>query len=260
MSLEVIPIGRLGNQIIRNLATSLLAEKHDFCVKYSSYEYISTLGIPLYNGKNIYPETREIKESEYINILNSNKLNQNLNIDRAYCQTVEIIKVIYDYIRSEEVKYLVMQKNPYKNRYNNNNDCFIHIRLGDILGKYHLPISYYLNTLKKIDINNVDNIYISTNEESINDEYLKPLFETYPDKIKLIIADEIITMQFASTCKYLILSQGTFSSCIGYIAFFSQIYWTEMEKDKVWCGDLFIENDVDASWIKIKHNEYMNAA
>ena len=258
MSVTVIPIGRLGNQIIRNIAASLLAQKHKFAVNYSSYEYISSLGIPLYMTNNIYTETIRIGDADYINILNSNEINYNISIDVAYCQTAEIIKVIYDYIRCDEVKYLVMQNNPYKERYQNNNDCFIHIRLGDIKGTYSLPMTYYLKTLDKIGIHNIDTIYISTNIESVNDEFLTTLFDKYPDKIKLIVEDEIITMQYASTCKYLLLSQGTFSSCIGYMAYFSQIYWPEMHKDKIWCGDLFIENNVDASWHKITYNEYFD--
>ena len=151
-----------------------------------------------------------------------------------------------------------MEKNPYKEKYQNNNDCFIHIRLGDIKGTYSLPMSYYLKALNKIGIHNIDTIYISTNIESVNDEFLKLLINKYPDKTKLIVEDEIITMQYASTCKYLVLSQGTFSSCIAYMAYFSQIYWPEMPNDKVWCGDLFIENDIDASWNKISCEEYLD--
>ena len=41
-------VGRLGNQIIRNLAVSLIAEKHNLYVKYSSYDLINSLGIELF--------------------------------------------------------------------------------------------------------------------------------------------------------------------------------------------------------------------
>ena len=39
--------GRLGNQIIRNLAASLIAEKFDLTVTYSSKLLIDQLGIPI---------------------------------------------------------------------------------------------------------------------------------------------------------------------------------------------------------------------
>jgi hypothetical protein len=39
--------GRLGNQIIRNLAVSLIAEKHNLKVEYCNKELIQKLGIEL---------------------------------------------------------------------------------------------------------------------------------------------------------------------------------------------------------------------
>ena len=42
--------GRLGNQIIRNIAMSLLAEKNDLHVTYSSHDLIIQLGINLFCG------------------------------------------------------------------------------------------------------------------------------------------------------------------------------------------------------------------
>ena len=42
--------GRLGNQIIRNLAVSQIASKNNLFVKYSSHEKIQQLGIILFVG------------------------------------------------------------------------------------------------------------------------------------------------------------------------------------------------------------------
>ena len=41
--------GRLGNQIIRNLAVSLISEKHDISVQYYNKDLIYKLGICLYS-------------------------------------------------------------------------------------------------------------------------------------------------------------------------------------------------------------------
>ena len=46
--------GRLCNQIIRNLAVSIVAEKHDLHVTYANNDLIKQLGIDLFCGKNIF--------------------------------------------------------------------------------------------------------------------------------------------------------------------------------------------------------------
>ena len=46
--------GRLGNRIIRNLAVSFIAKKHDLFVDYCDYNLINNLlGIELFIGKII---------------------------------------------------------------------------------------------------------------------------------------------------------------------------------------------------------------
>ena len=70
--------------------------------------------------------------------------------------------------------------------------------------------------------------------------------EKYPKAI-IIDYDEIKTIQFASTCKNIILSHGSFSAVIGYLSFFSNVNYPEYEKDKMWYGDMFSIN----KWNKI---------
>jgi hypothetical protein len=60
----------------------------------------------------------------------------------------------------------------------------------------------------------------------------------YPDA-KIIYLDEISTFQFASTCKHIILSHGSFSAMIGYLSFFSTVHYPKYEADKIWYGDMF---------------------
>jgi hypothetical protein len=56
--------GRLCNQIIRNLAVSLLA-KHDLYVDYASCGTIRSLGIKLYCGANRYGETKVLTDANF---------------------------------------------------------------------------------------------------------------------------------------------------------------------------------------------------
>jgi len=56
--------------------------------------------------------------------------------------------MIYNYLHFNIIKSNIIQKNKFKERYNNNNDLFIHIRLGDI--EHFSPgIDYYLKSIKK---------------------------------------------------------------------------------------------------------------
>ena len=76
---------------------------------------------------------------------------------------------------------------------------------------------------------------------------IQKLLKLYP-YAKILDVDEITTFQFASTCKHIILSHGSFSAVIGYLSFFSNVYYPESELNKIWHGDMFsIEN-----WIKLR--------
>lgn len=56
----------------------------------------------------------------------------------------------------------IIEKNIFNNRYNNNDDIFIHIRLGDINGKFNIKKEYYIKSIEKLiyKYENINNIYI----------------------------------------------------------------------------------------------------
>ena len=231
--------GRLGNQIIRNLAVSLIAEKYDLKVDYYNNEFIKNLGINLFSGSKIYNSIHPLTDDNYLTIYNSGTINYNLNPNNHFFQTKEISNLLYHYLHTYIIKSNIIDKNQFKERYNTNNDLFIHVRLTDV-SHYNPGIHYYLNTIKSIDFNT---LYISTDDKNHN--IIKKIFESYPSA-KLIDYDEINTIQFGSTCKSIILSHGSFSSIIGYMAFYSTIYYPEYELNKMWYGDMFSINN----WIK----------
>ena len=43
-----------------------------------------------------------------------------------------------------------------------------------------------------------------------------------------MIKNEIETIQFASTCKNVVLSHGTYSGIIGYLSFYSNVYYCKV--------------------------------
>ena len=121
-----------------------------------------------------------------------------------------------------------MRKNPFKDRYNNNEDVFIHIRLGDV-AKYNPGIDYYVKAIEKLTYKN---LYVAS--DSLNHELIKELTKIYPNII-LVDKTPVETIQFGSTSKFIILSAGTFSAMIGYLGFYSEIYFLN-RKMKWWCG------------------------
>jgi hypothetical protein len=236
-------LGRLGNQIIRNLAVSMIAKKHNLYVDYSHKDLINQLGIELFSGNNKYNNTIQLNDNNYFNIYNSDNINYNLYANNHYFQTKQITKNIYNYLNTDNIKTNIILNNQFKIRYNTNNDLFVHIRLGDIaIINYNIGIKYYINTINNISF---DKLYISTDEKSHS--IILELQKLYP-LAELIDYDEINTIKFASTCKHIILSHGSFSAIIGYLSFFSNIYYPEYIIGKIWHGDMF---SID-TWNKVK--------
>ena len=235
--------GRLCNQIIRNIAVSIIAQKHNLLVNYCNNTSFIELGIFLFIGTKTFENTILLTDTNYFNILNSNDLKYNLNPNENYFQTKEITNLIYEYLNSEPIKNNIINNNKYKERYNNNNDLFVHIRLGD-MAHNNPGLYYYINTINRI---NYSHLYIST--DSLDHPLIFNLKQSFP-KLIIINSNEINTIQFASTCKNIILSHGSFSAVIGYLSFFSQIYYPEYESGKIWYGDTFSINNWNKCSIK----------
>ena len=230
---------RLGNQIIRNLAVSIIAEKHNLKVDYFNNELIKKFGINLFSGENQYDNTILLTTENYFSIYFAESLQCNLYPNGCYFQTIQITNMIYNYLRSKKMMSNIINNNQFKERYNANNDLYVHIRLTDV-AFLNPGIQYYLKTIENIQF---DKLYISTDD--ITHEFIGEIFNHYPLAI-ILNFDELTTIQFASTCKNIILSHGTFSAVIGYLAFFSTVNYPEYMYDKMWHGDIF---SIDG-WIK----------
>tara|TARA_Y100000768_G_scaffold388754_1_gene386851 strand:- start:3068 stop:3817 length:750 start_codon:yes stop_codon:yes gene_type:complete len=236
--------GRLCNHVIRNLALSILAEKYDLYVnEYSYFDDINNkLGIELFVGNNKYDKTVKIITENYMNYINNNiEKNANFNLF-GFFQSEEITNILYSHLKNKMEN--IIDKNPYKERYNNNNDVFLHIRLTD-QNRFHIKIDYYIHCLNLLKY---DKIYIGSN--NFNADLIKEMKTLYPNII-FFKEGPIESIQFGSTCKNIILSHGSFSAVIGYLGFFSNVYF--LNKKPGWCPlDLFtnkgfIPIDVDYS-------------
>ena len=218
--------GRLCNQIIRNLALSILSKKYDLFVRYSNYDNINNkLGIKLYVGSKTYDNNVLINNDNFMNYYNNNiKNDANFDLNNDYFQSEEITTILYKHLTNNNRN--IIHNNPYKKRYKNNNDIFLHIRLTDAK-KFNVGIKYYIHCLNTL---NYDNIYIGSDD--FNDDLIKKLKTLYPSVI-FIYNNPIETIQFGSTCKNIILSHGSFSAVIGYLGFFSNVYFKN--KNPIWC-------------------------
>lgn len=238
--------GRLCNNVFKYVCASVLAEKYNLQISYDLindwYNKIQLLGIQLFNGIYIYDKNILITENDFINCLNLGILESNIVINGDYFQTNDVSNCIYKYLNEEKQKNSIMEKNKYKDRYNTNNDCFIHIRLGDM--EHNNPgFVYYDTVLSTLSFNT---LYISS--DNLEHQIIKDIQIKYPKTI-IINYDEVDTIHFGSTCKHVILSHGSFSAVIGYLSFFSNVYYPCYDKINLWFGDIFsIPN-----WTKIAY-------
>ena len=238
--------GRLGNQIIRNLAVSLIAKKHNLKVHYfNKYLIDDKLGMSLSSGSNVHKSCITLSDANYFDIHNCDDFNHNLDPNGHYFQTKEITHFLHNHLHSDAVKSNIIEKNPFKQRYNANNDLFVHVRLTDA-AQWNPGIYYYLRTIRPI---HYDHMYISTDD--VNHSFVQTLLHL-PNST-LINCDEITTIQFGSTCKNIVLSHGSFSAVIGYVSYFSTMYYQEynhpgcIDHSKNICyGDMFSIN----GWVK----------
>lgn len=232
--------GRLGNHIIKYISCSIICKKHNLFVDYNYkndekfLNQIEKLGILLFSGENKYENIINVTDNNWYNIFDNPNINSNINlVFHNFFQKKIITDEIHKYLHDEEIMNHYINSNSYKKRFNNNNDCFIHIRLGDLCRHVkHLNLNtifkYYIYILNSI---NVDNIYISS--DSPHHNKIKELLDLYSNSL-IIHYNEVDTIHFGSTCKYVILSQGSFSAVIGYLSYYSNVYYYIPDNNTLW--------------------------
>lgn len=236
--------GRLGNQFIRNLCVSIIAEKQDLFVVYSSEEQIRKLGLKLHCGTKTFKNTTCLHDDNYFDHVNmpSLSLKSNLDPNSHFFQTSEISNYLINYLKTDSIKGGVIDSNPHKSRYNQNKDCFVHVRLGDIAAhSRNLDFDFYKMAIDRISF---EKLFIASDD--LNHPIIKRLQIEYP-QATCIDFNPIGTIQFGSTNKFIILSHGSFSAMIGFLAFFFHVYSPRCTRaSKKWFGDM-----VSPSWIEI---------
>ena len=226
---------RFGNLLFFTYIISYIAKINNLPIKYERYKTINKLGIPLYTtGSSIYNDTYTINNNTVNFIFENPDLFKNKNVIlNDFLQTPVTAKYIKSLIN--ENKENIIKINPFD--YNNNN-VFVHIRLGDITNNFSHPFEYYDKSLSNLKF---DKGYISS--DTISHNICKKLIEKY--NLTIFNSNEVETIQFGSSCKHIVLSTGTFSWYIGAFSFESDVYYPEIKK--VWHGDIFVFSE----WKKI---------
>ena len=241
MSIEIHGApGRFCNHVIRNSFASMLASQFNLTVNYSYQEEIERLGIPLYNGSGML-QTPSIPavDIEVLDTIEGLKQLQanvyNFCNDNCYFQsrrhTIWLRKWLCDN------KTTICAANPFKERMQNS-DIFVHLRLGDAAA-YTPGIEYFRKAITTASESGVITGYIST--DSPDHPLTRQLLIEFPTMQLFTEPDIVRVIQFASTCARVVLSHGSFSAVIGFLAFDSNVYYAPYTT--IWCGDMFTQPD-----------------
>lgn len=232
-----IHCARFGNLFFLNMVGHFISLKNDLKVEYKYEKQFSELGIEFHNGEKSYNEDFVLTDENFMTFIRENNEkpieNNVVFTNEMWCHNKDLCFLLEEYFKDTENRNKIMNQNLFKKRYNKNNDLYIHVRLGDTVGKYnHLTYEYYDQILSTISFSKG---YISS--DTIKNDICKKLIKKY--KLNIIYDSDIHTIMFGSTCKHVVLSGGTFSWLIGFLGFFSEIYCPDNRKG-VWYGSIFV--------------------
>jgi hypothetical protein len=232
--------GRTANQAIRHIAASLFAQKHNLVMHYrdqfenkqESFHFCTDLGIELYSGTQQYGSHMLMKDTDnYWDLYRRSTLDVNVKTD-GWFQIDSISRFIHAHLNSEPVQTKIKAKNRFNSQYGRNTHCFIHVRLGDV-AQYNPGFDYYHGVLQSIGLDNIDTVYVST--DSPDHKIIQRLRDTLGEKMSLMETNDLHEIiMFGSTAKYVVLSYGSFSALIGYLAYESTVYYREMTPSVCW--------------------------
>ena len=237
----IFDTGRLGNRFFANMAFHFISQQYNIPIHYTWENLFDQLGIWFHKIaqrsvlKN--PTHYLITDDNFMDLIKSPDRSKEYIFEiafhekRAYYQTPEFVQYLAQYFANPLIRSPILQSNPCKSRYNTNKDVFVHVRIGDV--PHFTPSkSYFETALQSVPF---ESGYISS--DSPNDPLVQELMAKY--KLRLVQDTEVRTLQLASTCRFLVLSQGTFSFMMGLFGFYTELVQWPQIKQK-WHGDIFV--------------------
>lgn len=243
------PQGDMCNHLIKYIIAFLLANKFSIQIKSKCTKFnkkFIELGLHLNTHNNIYPPYDEdsvtaihLDNNSVIFLLDKQSTNIDKNqkyiLTRAnFYQNPQIMRHIIKYFNYYDNKLCqeIINNNKFKNRYNNNNDMIIHIR--NIYAESSRKLThtfanfpgfnYYNNIIEEYK-HKTDNIYLCS-DYTLNSEIIDNLLNTH-NNIKIKYLSDTDTILFGSTCKYVVLSSGSYSFFLGILSFFSIVFYNK---------------------------------
>ena len=235
--------GTLYEQVFRNIVVSMCVKKHNLLCQYAHQSFTNILGIHLYIGTKLFDKTIVLSDDNYHEILQLNRDSLQSNIDpmQNAFQTKSISTIVYKYIT--EQRKCIIRQNPYKNRYTRNKNILIHI--DDSIN--NVTYEDYKNIIESIPYEG--SIYILTTnklhfiicklKESYSLQFINP-------------NNNVRCIQFCSTCEYVILSHSMLSTLIGYLSFYSYVFYFKDRSNKTaHCIQQPFKNQI-SKWFEIQ--------
>lgn len=231
--------GRFGNLFFVNMFLNIISMKYNLKCSYKHNNQFNKLGIHFHKGANEYDKHLLVTEDNFMYILRNNLEPCNIIITNdVWFQTNDFCKILCKYFTVGKVRNKIIEKNVYNTRYNKNNDLFIHVRLGDVKEKSYDSFNYIDSVISNLAY---DKAYITS--DNIEDVACQQLIHKH--KLIIYMASETDTIMFGNTCNNILMSGGTFSWMIGFLAFYSKHIYIPNIIEK-WYGDIFIYDN----WIK----------
>ena len=233
--------GRLGNNIIQLMSVFLFCEKHNLNLFFEDrlYNHQSENVTYHYSFNSLLNQemVNLVKKNNTLNCENKIIVNDDNFVEFYYKNKINCdvffkgYFYVFDILKKEREKIKKLFNVSYE--YVDENDLFIHYRLGDINNSnLALPLEYYIESIDGFKYNKG---FISS--ESLNDSKCQYLIQKYNlTPVKLTPYE---TIMFGKNFKNIILSESTFSFLIGYFSNAKNIIYNK--KDSKW-GDNFLFN------------------
>lgn len=218
--------GRFGNHVFRNMAAHFLAQRMNLRVSYS-IDFEKAFGVKLFQGTRTTGRPVLMQENTFETYCSNGGASDDVlpDVNHIYCQTKTFARAIRSFFLSNEASIRAHNRFSY-----DNNAVFVHIRLDDAT-QWNPGADYYRRAVAKCEYTRG---YVSSDSpnHSLVKEFLQKGFE-------LVSLPEAETILFASACKSIVLSHGTFSWTIGALSFNSKVIYPKNFPVK-WHGDIFL--------------------
>jgi hypothetical protein len=262
--------GRFGNQFIRHLFVSALAQRCDLRAAYSRGAELARLGLPLHTGARWFAAApAAATEAEVLAWVTGAAPFPDTCVDvrndNCYCQSRPCSLWLHAHLKARAAH--VRAANPFRGRYlesgarsptPKNSDVFIHVRLDDA-AQWSPGFDYYARAVRRaaadfaaadfaaaapsslaVSANTADTAVTGwVSSDSPAHETCQRLLAEFPGLAVWSDPDVVRTIQFASTCRAVVLSHGSFSATIGNLAFDSLVYYPPYPPTQMWFGDMF---------------------